>query len=76
MAKNRDIIFKAIRLIRLFETGRPVTVRDVMNKLDISKSSARRWIDNISLHMPIYEYTTPDTKISWMNPVRYILRKD
>ena len=74
MINRRTTINRAINLIRMFEHGRPVTIRDVMNKLGVSKSNARRWVDELSLEYPIYEYTTPDTPVSWQNPIRYILR--
>jgi hypothetical protein len=71
-----SIISKAFILINLFETGRPVTVRDVMKHLGVSKCQAKRWIDEISVYMPIYEYNTPDAPVSWQNPTRYILNKN
>jgi response regulator of citrate/malate metabolism len=67
---------KVFLIIKLFETGRPVTIRNVMDALGVSKTNARRWIDRISPHLLIYEYKTPFVPVSKMNPMRYILRRD
>ena len=73
---RRSIINRAIRLIKLFETGRPITAKQVGKELNISKRNAYRWIDELSVEMPIYEYKIPDMPISRLNPIQYVMRNE
>lgn len=52
---RQDSIRRAIKLVRLFQSGRALTVRDVMDELNISKHGAYRWLREASLQLPVYE---------------------
>ena len=47
---------RAIRLVQMFQTTRRgVTVRDVMDEFEITKQSAQRWLDEMSMVYPVAE---------------------
>ena len=46
---------RAIRIVKLFETNKVITIRDIMRALCCSITSARYWLDVASLELPIYE---------------------
>ena len=49
-----DVMQRAFQIIRLINSG-PITVRIVMDKLDVSKFCAKRWIEQVSRFYPVYE---------------------
>jgi len=54
---KRNSIERALRLIKLFESGRHLTRTMVGNELGITPQAAGRWIDEITFVLPIAEYT-------------------
>lgn len=49
-----EVIERALIIIRMFESG-PVTAKDIMQKFNVSKQSAHRWINQVSRFMPVVE---------------------
>jgi len=54
-SRRRETIYRAFRIIRIFEERREVTVRDIMDEFKICKQNAQRWINEASRVLPIYE---------------------
>ena len=45
----------AVELIKLFKNGEELTIRDIMEKLNMDRGSTRTLLDTVSLQIPIYE---------------------
>ena len=53
MAGRKDSIYRALLLVKLFMHGRKLTMKQIAQELEISVTSARRWVDVASLLFPI-----------------------
>ncbi len=52
---NRNTIYRAARVCEMFYTQRTVTVKQVEQRLDLSRHTANRIIHGISRALPVYE---------------------
>ena len=48
-------IFRAIRLLQMFQSRREVTVRNIMDEFGITKQAAQVWLDEMSRVYPVLE---------------------
>ena len=55
MHSRKDTLVKALKLIRMFEDGKHVTVKDIKVELELSTTNAYRWLRDASLVLEIYE---------------------
>ena len=53
---KRDLIEKAIRLVRMFESGDHWCRASIGAELNITPQAAGRWIEDATFAMPITEY--------------------
>ena len=55
MERSRESsIIKALRLIELFNDG-PVVIEMIIEKLNVDRATAYRWLHDASVVLPIYE---------------------
>lgn len=43
------------KLIKLFQNGSELTIRDIKEKLDIGYENARHYLDMVSFEIPVYK---------------------
>ena len=55
VSHRKELIEKAVLIIKLFENNRSVTAEMIQNRLDMHKSSAYHWLHAVSRVLPIYE---------------------
>ncbi len=54
-SRRRENIYRAVRIIQMFQERRRVTVPDIMNEFGMCKQNAQRWINEASRVLPIAE---------------------
>ena len=57
--RRRDSIVRMVRFLKLFYELKPkgskVTIQEIKNEIQCSRTNARHWIDAVSFEMPICE---------------------
>lgn len=59
---KQDIINRAIRAVEFIHNNRFFTIEDLASELCIHKNSARKWLDALSMKLPIVQ----------VKPARYV----
>ena len=54
-SRRRENIYRAFKIIKMFQNRREVRVRDIADELGMCKQNAQRWINEASRVLPIYE---------------------
>jgi len=53
--RRRETVYRAFRLIQMFQERQRVTVPDLMYEFSMCKQNAQRWINEASRVLPIIE---------------------